>query len=327
MRKEQIARLIARGRALGLLAGVALGGPAVAQTEPAAGAVLQECAACPEMVVLAPGVFMMGSPEGEPFRTHLESPQHPVVLPGFAIGAHEVTVGEYRAFAEATNRPTVPGCPGFKDGAWTDGAEASWAQPPHAQTDAHPVVCVSWDDATAYAAWLSETTGARYRLPSEAEWEYAARAGVGAAYPWGAGPEAACDFANVADATALEAGYAEYAVSCRDGALHSAPVGAYQPNAFGLSDMIGNVREWVADCPFENYNGAPADGSAWLDPTDACQQAPVRGGSWTTNAPAFRSADRYFYPRATRLDDIGFRVVRELADASGAEEALLDCGG
>ena len=188
-------------------------------------------------------------------------------------------------------------------------AVADWREPGFAQTDDDPVVCVSWQDAQAYLAWLNGKHRLRLRLPSEAEWEYAARAGAPGARPWAA-TEASCAHANGADATAKKR-FAEWsAVPCEDGYVHTAPVGRFAGNAFGLQDTIGNVWEWAADCWAPTLDGAP--GQAQPRGAGDCAKRPIRGGGWTNDARMLRSAARTWLGAEARSNNVGFRVVRDL---------------
>ena len=155
-----------------------------------------------------------------------------------------------------------------------------WRSPGFRQTDREPVVCVNWEDARAYTRWLSKKTGKRYRLLSEAEWEYAARGGKRTSYYWGEASWKECAHANGADRT-FKKRYRNYpfkVASCRDDFVQTAPVGSISANGFGLHDIMGNVKKWVADCWNRNYRGAPADGSAWAG--GDCSKRVTRGGSW-----------------------------------------------
>jgi len=236
----------------------------------------------PEMVFLPGGTFTMGSPADEAGRSNGEWPQHRVSIAPFAIGRYEVTFEEYDVFARDTGRQLPD------DRGWGRGRR--------------PVIHVSWEDAQAYAAWLSKKTGKPYRLPTEAEWEYAARAGTATAYYWGNDARQACQFANVS----------ENAFGCEDGfPERTAPVGSFQANAFGLQDMLGNVWEWVADCWHDDYQGAPADGRSWED-KGACRSGRrvLRGGSWFDVPDDVRAASRDWFNPVRRFNDLGFRLAR-----------------
>ncbi|MDX2223621.1 MAG: formylglycine-generating enzyme family protein [Rhodospirillaceae bacterium] len=285
------------------------------------GAVFQDCRHCPEMVVIGPGEFVMGAPveesarEGVPNGGANERPRHRVrIANGFAMARYEITRAQFAAFVEATGRTIAPGCTVLARDRFEPHADKSWRAPGFAQGDDHPVVCVGWDDAQAYAAWLAQTSGAAYRLPSEAEWEYAARAGTQTARFWGDGRETACAFANVADrdlmaALAREPDEAQR-FPCRDGHVYTAPVGRFGANAFGLSDMLGNVLEWTADCSADTHDGARDDGAPRLGAADCHHVA--RGGGWPNRALSVRAAWRTGGPGYTRNDHLGLRVARDL---------------
>ena len=253
-----------------------------------------DCADCPRMIVVPAGSFVMGSPETEKERDTAEGPAHRVTLARpFAIGRSDVTRNQYAAFARETAVNANSKCD------WRD---------PHvqgssiAQSGSDPVVCVAWSNAEAYTAWLSRKTGRHYFLPSEAEWEYTARAGTSTARPWGDG--ITHDDANYgADKCCGPA------ASGRDKWLYTSPVGSFPPNAFGLSDMIGNVWQWTADCA-EDYARTPRDGKAAT--SGDCTKRIVRGGGWFHGPVAARSASRVADDSNRRAADIGFRVAAEV---------------
>lgn len=229
----------------------------------------------PEMVVLRGGRFLRGDLMGDGDLD--EQPVSDISLEHpFAIGLHEVTFADYDRFCTAAARP----CP--EDSGWGRGGR--------------PVVNVTWEDARAYTAWLSEQTGKRYRLPTDAEWEYAARGGTTTRYWWGS--EAGTARANCAGCDGLWDGE------------RSAPVGEFPPNPFGLYDTAGNVWEWVADCYYDTFAQAPADGGALDKP--GCGKRVIRGGAWSFPPVEMRSANRWRDFPSRQSDDTGFRVLREL---------------
>lgn len=280
---------------------------------------------CPRMIVIPGGSFTIGSPASEPGRFDEEGPQRQVNVRRFAAGKFDVTRGEWAAFVSATSRPTRAGCSWTGKNGMKPDPKGSWNNLGFVQDDRHPVVCVSWEDAQDYIRWLSQRTGHAYRLLSEAEWEYAARAGTTTAYPWG--PIASHDQANYgADqcCSGLAAG--------RDRWVNTSPVGSFPPNAFGLSDMNGNALQWVQDCLAMSYANLPADGSAYetadtlrlsgdlaaLDGKRSCDYRVLRGGDWGDPPGQIRSAFRSFapFPEGTLRDyasgGVGFRVARTL---------------
>ncbi len=281
----------------------------------------RECDECPEMVVVPAGSFVMGSPAGERDRTHHEGPQRTVqVNVPFAAGKYEITRVQFAAFSRAVPTPAQGGCVIF------DAVKANFRRdetvrdrhwPGFVQGDDHPVVCVDWTEAQAYVDWLSKRTGQRYRLLSEAEWEYAARAGAWTSRPWGDDPALSCRHANLADETFAKEvsrglGRTWYPGwhACRDGYGFTAPVGRYQANRFGLHDMIGNVWEWVEDCWNESHAGAPGGSGPRL--TGDCALRVYRGGAWRGYPGFGRSALRSKVESGQRHALIGFRVARTL---------------
>ena len=274
------------------------------------GSVFSDCDACPEMVVIPAGTFRMGSPASEEGRFDSEGPQHRVTVSSFALGRYEVTRDEYRTFVEATWHPSS-GCRILNEGGWTNDDDASWREPGFAQGSGHPAVCVNWNDTQAYVRWLSRETGESYRLPSEAEWEYAARGGTTKSRYWGNESSSQCGHANGADA-ATKRVYSDWTVAaCDDGAVRTAPVGSYSANAFGLFDVLGNVWEWTEDCWHDSYRGGPSDGRAWTVGGN-CGRRVLRGGSWINGPRNLRSAARGRDTTGVRYDLAGFRVARTL---------------
>ena len=271
------------------------------------GDVFRDCPTCPEMAVIPAGTFLMGSDRRDDESHDSERPRHRVTVGGFALGVHEVTRDEYAAFVAATGRGSGDRCYAFA--ADDQRVEASWRSPGYPQTGDHPAVCVNWEDAQAYVRWLSEETGEAYRLPSEAEWEYATRAGTTTRRYWGDDPDDGCAYANGADRTAKQRFDNWTVADCTDGVVWTSPVGAHEPNAFGLHDTLGNVWEWVEDCWHDDYDGAPRDGSAWTRGGD-CGRRVLRGGSWVDYPRDLRSADRNWIVAEDRHAHSGFRVAR-----------------
>ncbi len=224
------------------------------------------------MVDIPGGEFLMGSAIG----LADEKPVHRVAVRPFRLGKYEVTFEQYDVYCQLMRDK----CP--DDGRWGRGTR--------------PVMNVSWNDANAFIAWLNTGSGRRFRLPTEAEWEYAARAGTTTDYPWG---------------NQVKPGMANCDSSCGDAFVYTAPVGSFPPNAFGLHDMHGNVWEWTQDCYHSTYSGAPSEGSAWT--TDACAVRVVRSGSWASAATWLRSSDRDWdgaaYRSGTRSR--GFRLAED----------------
>ena len=266
---------------------------------------------CPEMVVVPAGSYMMGSPESEAGRNDDEGPQHRVrIAKPFAVGVMEVTRGEFARFVHDTGHSTGNACVTYEGGEWEQRSGRSWRNPGFNQTDGHPVVCVSWEDAQAYVKWLSRETGERYRLLSEAQWEYVARVGTRTSRYWGDGETRQCAHANGAD-RALKRRYGDWkwtVASCDDGRIHTAPVGSYRANGYGLHDVLGNGWEWVEDCWHDGYGGAPGDGRAWTVGGD-CSRRVLRGGSWIIRPQGLRSAYRVRRTAGNRFSVAGFRVA------------------
>ena len=266
-----------------------------------------------ELVDIPGGTFRMGDLNGA--GDDDERPVHSVTVPAFRLGKHEVTVGQFRRFVEATgyrtdaerNADGNAGCRTYTGDGWDWTAGRSWRNPGYSVGDDHPAVCVSWNDAEAFIAWLVAQTGKAFRLPSESEWEYAVRAGSSTKYHFGNSESQLCRYANHAD-TSTDFSWRNE--SCSDGVgKRTATVGRYQPNSYGLYDMHGNVWEWVADCWNDSYAGAPSDGRAWE--LGDCNLRVVRGGSWLYAPRALRSAFRNSYTRSVRDYNIGFRLAQD----------------
>ena len=281
----------------------------------------RDCDACPEMVVIPPGKFLIGSPAEEAGRQPDEGPQTEInFIRPFAVGRYEVTRAQYRAFLASTGHKVSGGCitDRRKPGTWASDEETSFDDPGYEQAEYHPAACLSWNDANAYVTWLNSKTDGGYRLLSESEWEYVARAGSTAAYPWGASINDGCKFANGYDEAILARKgnlYASEAVAyagCSDGFVNTAPVGSFKPNAFGVYDMIGNMGEWIADCATATYAGMKNDGTSQ---GGDCAKRMVRGGSWGTQPRQLRSAERMRYSPTDIDDSIGIRVAKTLTAA------------
>ncbi len=283
----------------------------------------RDCEVCPALALVPPGQLMMGSAPDAPEvdAASGESPAVPLSFSRpFLISRHEITVGEFRRFVEAKGAKAVPGCRVWSGRQWVQDHDRSWRDPGFAAPprDDEPVVCVSWDDARAYAEWLTAESGKRYRLPSEAEWEYVARGGTSFPRYWGEHDSRedlalslACDNANVYDASAVDAHRFPWPnASCSDRATTLAPVAQYKPNAFGVYDIIGNAREWVMDCYTASYAGRPQDARAWTW-QGGCELKGVRGGSWASRPRDARAAARGAELASHRQSDLGFRVARD----------------
>ena len=255
-----------------------------------------DCVGCPELVVVPAGSFLMGSPSTEKGRDDLEGPQHLVTIGSpFAVGVYEVTFAEWEACMRAG------GCSGYRpeDEHWGRGRR--------------PVINVNWEHAQEYVQWLSRETGKEYRLLSEAEWEYVARAGTQSARYWDDSESEQCEQANGADQDARTQNPAWTTVSCSDGYAGTAPVGMFQANSFGLHDVLGNVWEWTQDCGNRSYTGAPTDGSAWR--TGNCFIRVFRGSSWTDSPDGLRAAIRNAGPVGYWDGSLGFRIARTISES------------
>jgi formylglycine-generating enzyme len=272
----------------------------------------QDCDECPRMIALPGGSATLGSPADEPERHGSEPLQYTARIVPFAVSETEITRAQFATFVAATKREIPVGCYTHGDGMDSTSdldAVASWRAPRFEQTDDHPVVCITWQDATDYAAWLSRKTGQVYRLLSDAEWEYAARGGTVSAYFWGTSADSGCAYMNGGDRSLGKAlpqwlqtirrdraagSAGARVIECDDGSAFTSAVRRYQPNAFGLYDVAGNVWEWTENC---------------RDPP-GCSKRSVRGGSWDDWPMELRSADRHQTPANTRRNDQGFRVAR-----------------
>lgn len=275
----------------------------------------------PAMVVIPTGSFQMGASADDEDRNDAELPQHAVAIAkGFALARTAVTVAEFREFVRASgyvpDSVRLGGASVYdeRSGALRDDSEATW-QDDYAGRKADdnlPVVNVSWNDARAYADWLGQRTGKVYRLPSEAEFEYALRGGTRSRYWWGDGTPTRPveNLTGSGDRSRSGRRWSHAFRGYRDGYWGPAPVMSFAANPFGLYDINGNVSEWVLDCWHDNYIRAPGDGSAWVNP--GCRSRVVRGGSWGSSPDQVDSAYRQGSSGDARSGRVGFRVVREL---------------
>ncbi len=318
-------RLISTGLAA-VLTTVALSLATVSKAADApAPKIIYDCAQCGDMVVVPAGSSVEGSSPEERARVGIpavfgdrEGPRYTVTIKApFALGKTEVTVGQYAAFVADTHRPDPAACTihHADTDKWTPEPGLSWRNPGYAQTDNHPVVCVTYPDAVDYAAWLARKTGKPYRLPSEEEWEYAARGGTTTAWYWGDSPEEGCKKAALLTSGTMAAfGWPKSMTGmmvCADPAAYARPVASFPPNPFGLYDMIGNAFEWVADCSETSHVGDPADGS--VRKVAQCEKRMLKGGGYHTPFWLTRAAVRS-NPLSPdfRMMTVGFRVARDL---------------
>ncbi len=293
--------------------------PRTLAAPPVPGGILRDCSTCPELIVVPAGEFELGTDPRYAVPTEVPAELNPVritIKHSFALGRYEVTRGEFREFVAATGyqprercRTWVTARQAFRD---LDGIAWDQANVPERASERHPATCVDWHDAQAYVNWLTQETGEHYRLPSEAEWEYAAKAGTQTLRPWGNSADAGCRFANSFDLDAMDRyPLAWTPARCRDGYADVAPVGSLQPNAFGLYDMIGNVWEWLEDCASLTYVGRPTDQRAWVW-EGGCKRRVQRGGGWITSPDRSRSSFHGDGNAEDRADFAGLRVARDL---------------
>jgi len=256
------------------------------------GQIFRDCRdACPEMVVVPPGHFQMGSVDNDWRHRTEEGPVHEVhITYPFATSKYPVTRGEWGQYVTATGHQLSNHC------LWGQRYDKNWLDPGFTQNDAHPVVCVSWDEAQDYTRWLSQKTGYHYRLLSDSEYEYINRAGSRTAYFWGD------------DWDARRANGDARRISGVDRAFQTSPVGSYPPNGFGLFDTAGNVNAWTQDCWHDNYSGAPTDGIAWT--AGDCSKRGLRGGAWFNSPDMLRAAFRFRQDAGKEFAFVGFRLAR-----------------
>ncbi len=289
-----------------------------ASDEMTAPRIFRDCEVCPELVAIPPGSFVMGSTDGEtsragmrPDRAAHEKPRVPVnIAYPFAIGRYELTVAEFRVFADATGFEET-GCFELRGEQWGFNSEANWSHPGFPVSDQHPAVCLNSYDFQAYLDWLSERTGAQYRFPTEAEWEYVARSGIAEVRIWAREDEAACEFQNGADLQYRQTFTENWETfECDDGFAVTAPVAQYQSNNLGMYDVFGNVAELTADCFATSHQDSPTDGAARV--TEPCQNRVFKGGSWAGEPGYFRPAVRVAATPIVRGTGFGLRVLREI---------------
>lgn len=284
----------------------------------------QDCDLCPQMTIIPGGTYMKGSPQNEPGRAnddrnHDEDSQAgpggtqvKVSVPAFALGTHEVTNREFGRFVDKTGYEMRVGCIAYarRDGSWSRFPNATWNNTARPFNEDFPATCIDWHAANAYIKWLSDLSGQPFRLPTESEFEHARRAGSASAYHFGSDPVQSCRYGNVPDADYGSAAPGRPALKCSDGYWDLAAVGQFEPNAFGIYDITGNIWEWLSDCYEKSYANAPTDGSALL--SGDCEARSIRGGSWGYDLSSLRSADRSDDPPDALYDGIGFRIARDL---------------
>ena len=288
------------------------------------GKTMKEAEESPLMVLISPGRYLRGTDTAELERENVpedfgkwEQPQQTVTIrQGFGLAAHPVTVGEFRRFIQDTGHDMSGRAIGYVSGkGFGSSATRVWDNPGFQQTDDHPVTCVNAGDADAYAAWLANRTGKACRLPSEAEWEYACRAGTVTARFWGNDHDGARHFANGADLSLArqmkEKPDAERRFQYDDGYVFTSPVGAFAANPWGLHDMLGNVWEWMADDWFDSHEGADCT-DATRTTTGGGSPRVLRGGSWYDNPWTIRSGTRNMFDTGIRVSSNGFRLARAL---------------
>ena len=284
--------------------------------------VIQDCESCPELVVIpAGGTFVMGAEKAEGqawgMPELMASQEEPVaaitIARSYAIGRTEVTRAQFAEFVEETGFETMKGCAHLTGEGWATQPELTWRDNSIGASDDHPAPCLRRAEMLAYLDWLSVRTERVYRLPSEAEWEYAARANSKFPAFWGEDWTQACTFQNGADQAFVKVApdipYGQFA-DCDDGYAFTAPVASFKPNAFGLYEFAGNVSEWTADCYALGHADAPGDGTPYLEPS--CQTWVIKGGSWAGFPGLLRVATRLPIFATTAGSSFGFRVARNV---------------
>ncbi len=270
-----------------------------------------DCVGCPDMVMIPSGTGAFGSPASEQGRENDEERQRQINLPNqFALGRYEVTRAQFDAFVKESGYRADIGCFVWSGKQWAFDRTKNWVEPGYKQAADEPVVCVSFKDAEAYAAWLGKKTGKRYRLPSELEWEYAARAGARESRHWGEDSGELCRYGNGADLEAKKTHPEWPASTCSDGFVYTAPIGSLRPNAFGLHDMLGNAAEWTTDC-WKTTGAETASAGEGAAAAPDCNRRVVRGGAFNYTQRLLRSASRLKANATGRIFNLGFRVARD----------------
>ncbi|MFT7266467.1 MAG: sulfatase activating formylglycine-generating enzyme [Halioglobus sp.] len=283
------------------------------------GTTFRDCDTCPEMVVIPVGSSILGSEPWEQGRMSAEGPSREVTIGyALAVSKFETTRVQFAEFIADTGYQPVNNSQCFS---WNYSRYLgfvpwhTWERPGIYQEPNHPVICVSWRDASAFADWLSGKTGRRYRLPSTAESEYATRAGTRGPWFWGTNSFDACTYANVADDSFRRVYHFAAPFDCDDSYQNTAPVGTFKPNPWGLHDMLGNVYEWTSDCFHPEMIDLPRDGRAWTEGRGVdCSMRTLRSGSWVTGTSQVRASAQYFFADDYHSQIAGFRLVTELQD-------------
>ena len=272
-----------------------------------------------KFALIPPGTFLMGTPDTESGREKNEAQHRVTLTKPFMLGIHDVTMGQFRQFVTIENYQTdaekLGGAICWRDLEGRESkkdAAANWKNPGFIQTDDHPVVCVSLNDAQQYCAWLSKKEGKVYRISTEAEWEYACRAGTQSAYPWGDRPDEGKGWANCVDLTAKEAFPQWTSFQWQDGFVYTSPVGSFKPNAFGLYDMIGNVWQWCTDWGADYPDGAATD-PVGPKQNMSTRVRVLRGGAWNSGPVFSRSGVRVGDDTNGSGFNTGFRIVLDVA--------------
>lgn len=280
----------------------------------------RDCDVCSEMIVVPGGTYMMGATEDElgtssndKLKYLDETPRHPERVSSFALAKFKITRREFSEFAKETGF-VGKGCRIYDGKAWRYDPDADWMHPGFEQTERDPVVCVSWDDAQKFIGWLNakipEGPHHKYRLPTEVEWEYAARAGTATSTYWRDDSAGACRHENTRDLSARKLDALAPVVECNDGYAYTSPVGSFGANPWGFSDMLGDTLEWVQDCPLIGYSIGPSHAP---NSSATCRTRALRGASWASIPIAVRAANRSGLEPTVRNSTAGIRVASDLS--------------